>query len=371
MQPNYTPTHIGRDAATIAMLVQAFSDHLVNTRNTIPDIHYSLDVEFFNGTYPDSELTHATLGIPGTTVLLEFPDQEARVAFSQAWYNSALREFTAYLHFGQDDLLLLMREGIEIGDIYDTGTVANHLSLKLTALKDVAKEYKQAEVTTSYWALLKKVIPPEFVNDYIRGSEVIKAYDLRRVTDPEKQAIVNDYCGQDVVLGYLVGEHFRKEVMPRMYDADTLEIIYKAQFGSAIYLAQHNLKGYPIDEASLRSVIKDFQAEVDDLEKTGRQMVRDAMGWDNMPSALDLLNPVVKRMPLYNGEHQNGPDPGYRDISNTPRTIRMLSDGTWISTDPERPDNNEQGQATDENSSEGVLPGQEQSEPIADHVPLS
>lgn len=331
----FTPTHFANTPEDIRVLVLTFGQHM----DTLPGVGFAADTEFHNGTYPDSEMTHLTLHTPGTTVLLEFPDQAARTAMAQAWNQSGLYRHRASLHFGQDDMMLLMREGCIIHHVVDTGLIANHLSLQQTAMKDLAKEYKLFDKTISYWSLLKQVIPFNEADEYIKGANVIKAYDLRRVTDPEKRALVHEYCGQDGVIGFKLSKYMIEEILYKMYDNNTLGIMFDAQFGSAVYLAQHNARGYPIDIDSLKTTLAEFEAEVEDLEKRGMAMVREAMQWDRPPenSILALLADTKPEARPMSYKRIDPPDVGYVDLSNTPRSIQMLSDGTWISTDPERP----------------------------------
>lgn len=268
---------------------------------------FGLDTEFYNGAYPDSILTHVTIAdAEGSCLIIEAKAPEQQAALAEAWKHTLASEALFFTHYGQDDLMLLERAGCHVENVWDSGIIANHLSLLTTALKELALEYKIADEVMTYARLLDTVIPPDEKHLYLKAGQVIQAYDLTRVPKASiNEQITLDYCAQDGFYGLQVARHMRDVVLPSMYAPETQAIIEEAQFGTSILLARYNAKGYTIDEDILKATIDSVQAEVDELEKRGRAMVREAMEWDKpaIPDAMELLRPsqpVPVPLPMIN-----------------------------------------------------------------------
>jgi hypothetical protein len=294
MTPHRKPSVVlqGRNPAAIRAALESFTASW-SIQSILPVI--GLDTEFFGGAYPDTQLTHIQLADEeGTAVVLDVGEPALLEAFVSAWREFNMHRAMYCLHYGQDDLMLLIRAGIDIECLWDSGIMANHMALLNTALKSLAQEYGIAENVMTYAGMLQLVVPPDELHKYVKAGEVIQAYDLSQIVPGTHQhQIMIDYCAQDPYLGLRVAKHMMTEVLPTLYDPYTSRILENAQFDAALLLAKHNSRGYGINEKVLLDTIDAVQADVDALDKRGRQYVRDAMGWSAPAetSALSLLNP--------------------------------------------------------------------------------
>ena len=297
-----------------------------------------LDTEFHGGGYPDSTLTHLTLSTEGYDFVFELTKPGVMAATESGWAQNWLHRITFATHFGQEDIMLLMRAGCRVDRIWDSGIISNHLGLINTSLKEMVIDYDLAvkedyKPITSYAQLLRTILPlAEQQNYFKKNGDVMQSYPLD-LAEGENRIKVLAYAAQDGGLTQALCHHLRDLVLPTIYDQHSLEIILTAQFEAAILLARNNSRGYNIDTKTLHALVSEIADEVGELDVTGRELVREAMGWDEQiqdenPLAAFLPKPKPQQMEM---ELPAGPR------QPTPAILLGRSGATFI-TEPELPD---------------------------------